>query len=244
MRSSGSFVDRSSWCAPRGLTGTTLARCQQLLSRVPSELISMNKGLTTLQFQSLSVSPFNPQLLQGGTQDNGTWQTEGNPVVWENTMIGDGGQSGFDAANPAFRFHSFFDATPEVNFNNGATADWISVYDPIFGTGGQFYSPIIGDPTVCGHDVRGCRQRLAHEDTRPRNDDHGRGATALQQLDRRLRRHVWRLAADRFAVADECGVGRSGRRFGGGGRAPFERQHHRLGSDDHGSALHLEERQR
>jgi hypothetical protein len=150
MRSSGSFVDRSAWCAPRGITGATLSRCQQLLSRVPSELASMNKGLTTLQFQSLSVSPFNPQLLQGGTQDNGTWQTEGNPVVWENTMIGDGGQSGFDAVNPAFRFHSFFDTSPEVNFNNGATADWIVVYDPIFGTGGQFYSPIIGDPNVSG----------------------------------------------------------------------------------------------
>ena len=72
----------------------------------------MNKGLTTLQFQSLSVSPFNVNVLQGGTQDNGTWQTPGNPVKWENTMIGDGGQSGFDAALPSFRFHTFFNATP------------------------------------------------------------------------------------------------------------------------------------
>jgi hypothetical protein len=150
MRSSGAFVDRSAWCAPRGISGATLARCQQLLSRVPSELESMNRGIVSLQFMSLSVSPFNSQLLQGGTQDNGTWQTEGNPVKWENTMIGDGGQSGFDAANPAFRFHSFFDTSPEVNFSNGATGDWISVYDPLFGTGGQFYSPIIGDPTVTG----------------------------------------------------------------------------------------------
>ena len=49
---------------------------------------------------SLSVSPFNVNVLQGGTQDNGTWQTPGNPVKWENTMIGDGGQSGFDVAQP------------------------------------------------------------------------------------------------------------------------------------------------
>ena len=63
--------------------------------------------MTTLQFQSLSVDPRNANVLQGGTQDNGTWQTEGNPVVWENTMIGDGGQSGFDVAIPEFRFHNF-----------------------------------------------------------------------------------------------------------------------------------------
>ena len=37
----------------------------------------MNKGLSTLQFQSLSVSPHNRKLLQGGTQDNGTWETDG-----------------------------------------------------------------------------------------------------------------------------------------------------------------------
>ena len=32
-------------------------------------------------------------------------------------MGGDGGQSGFDAANPTVRFHNYFDATPEVNFH-------------------------------------------------------------------------------------------------------------------------------
>jgi hypothetical protein len=100
MRSNGNFTDASSWCAPRGLTGVELSRCQQLLSRVPAKLDSMNKGLTTLQFQSLSVSPFNSKILQGGTQDNGTWQSTGNPSKWINTMIGDGGQSGFDIGNP------------------------------------------------------------------------------------------------------------------------------------------------
>ena len=149
MRSSGDLVDRSAWCSDpnRGLSGAALARCQQMLSKVPSELVSLNKGLPTLQFQSLSVSPFNSNLLQGGTQDNGTWQTEGNPQKWENTMIGDGGQSGFDAANPAFRFHTFFNATPDVNFSNGDIADWNWIGDPIFGTEPQsFYVPIISDP--------------------------------------------------------------------------------------------------
>jgi hypothetical protein len=105
--------------------------------------------MATLQFQSLSVSPFNVNVLQGGTQDNGTWQTPGNPVKWENTMIGDGGQSGFDAMLPSFRFHTFYNATPDVNFSNGDIADWNWIGDPIYGTEPQsFYVPIISDPVV------------------------------------------------------------------------------------------------
>ena len=89
---------------------------------VTTELVGMNKGMSTLQFQSLSVSPHDVNMLQGGTQDNGTWENKGQRSLWVNTMIGDGGQSGFDAANPAFRFHTFFNATPDVNFDNGDIA--------------------------------------------------------------------------------------------------------------------------
>jgi hypothetical protein len=148
MRSSGEFSDVSSWCDSRNIVEPRMSRCKQLLSRVPSKLESLNKGLATLQFQSLSVSPHNVNIVQGGTQDNGTWQSTGNPVKWENTMIGDGGQSGFDAGDPDFRFHTFFDASPDVNFSKGDIADWNWIGDPIFGTGGQFYSPIISDPVV------------------------------------------------------------------------------------------------
>jgi hypothetical protein len=149
VRSSGEFVDRSSWCDDpnRGLSGAALARCKQMLSRIPSELQSMNKGLSTLQFQSLSVSPQNPNVLQGGTQDNGTWQTNGNPVKWENTMIGDGGQSGFDVAIPEFRFHNFTGASPDVNFDNGDLEKWIWTGDPL-GQAAEFYAPVISDPVV------------------------------------------------------------------------------------------------
>ena len=149
MRSSGEFVDRSSWCDDpnRGLSGASLDRCRQMLSRIPSELKSLNKGLSTLQFQSLSVSPHNANVLQGGTQDNGTWESDGNPVKWENKMIGDGGQSGFDVAIPGFRMHNFTGASPDVNFNKGNIADWIWTGDPLQ-HGGEFYAPVITDPVV------------------------------------------------------------------------------------------------
>ena len=155
MRSSGRLVNRSSWCTGppnRGLTNPAhVARCQQMLSAIPSKLDGINDGLSTLQWIKVTASPHNPQLLQGGTQDNGTWETPGNPVKWENTMIGDGGWNGFDAANPNFRFHSFFDVSPEVNFEGGNIATWISVYDPLFGhAGSNFYSPIISDPVESG----------------------------------------------------------------------------------------------
>jgi hypothetical protein len=151
MRSSGTFVDRSSWCdsPDRRLKDARLERCRQMLSRIPGELRGVNKGLSTLQFMSLSVSPHNSNLLQGGTQDNGTWENGGSPSLWTNTMIGDGGQSGFDVARPEFRFHNFFDASTEVNFDNGDIANWIWTADPIYGHAGtQFYAPVISDPKV------------------------------------------------------------------------------------------------
>ncbi len=154
VRSSGELVDRSSWCADpnRRLSGDALKRCEQMLSKIPSKLDSMNKGLSTLQFQSLSVSPQNSNVLQGGTQDNGTWQTTGNPTTWTNTMIGDGGQSGFDVGRPDFRFHTYTGTAIDVNFNNGRTADWLFVGGGQMGNdaGSQFYIPIINDPRTSG----------------------------------------------------------------------------------------------
>jgi hypothetical protein len=151
IRSSGDFVDRSSWCGDRHLNGQTLQRCRQLLSKIPSTLSGVNDGLNTLQFQSLSADPRAAGNLQGGTQDNGTWQSGGSTTHWLNEMIGDGGQSGFDAAEASFRFHTFTGASPDVNFNNGNLADWIWTGDPMAAdAGSQFYVPIISDPQVSG----------------------------------------------------------------------------------------------
>ena len=99
---------------------------------MPTRIDSLNKGLSTLQFQSLSVDPSNSNVVQGGTQDNGTWQTTGNPVKWAETMIGDGGQSGFDVVNRQFRFHTFAGQQVDVNFSGGDTADWNWMSDPFF----------------------------------------------------------------------------------------------------------------
>ena len=79
MRSDGAFTDISSQCTTSaGSAGDDLALCQQLLSQVPTHLYSLNKGLSTIQFQSLSVAPDNAKHLQGGNQDNGTFETYGS----------------------------------------------------------------------------------------------------------------------------------------------------------------------
>ena len=152
-RSSGAFADISSQCTTyRGLSGAGLALCQQLLSAVPTYLYSLNKTLSTLQFQSLSVAADNYKHLQGGTQDNGTFETTGSAVVWPQIIYGDGGQSGFNVSNSALRFNSFSSNFHDVNFRNGDPVKWVIASGPIVasGEGSPFYSPIIADPVSAG----------------------------------------------------------------------------------------------
>ncbi|CAA9257648.1 MAG: Glycosyl hydrolase, BNR repeat precursor, partial [uncultured Chloroflexia bacterium] len=152
VRSNGAFSDASATCATRGLSGSQLVACQRLLSRIPARLTSLNKGFSTLQFQSLSVDPRDSRNLIGGTQDNGTWQNNGSSDVWEQSIYGDGGQSGFDAANPSFRFNTFFTQATDANFQNGDPTKWVVISGPLMNSGepAAFYIPIISDPSVGG----------------------------------------------------------------------------------------------
>jgi hypothetical protein len=148
MRSSGSFANISSQCtSPRGLTGSDLALCQQLLSAVPTELFNLNKGLSTIQFQSLSVAADNFRHLQGGNQDNGTFETYGS-LTWPQEIYGDGGQSGFNVTSSSKRFNSFFGQNHDANFRNADPTKWVIISAPIAGSpeGSNFYAPVIADP--------------------------------------------------------------------------------------------------
>ena len=197
IRSSGQFADRSSDCDSRGLAEPYLSRCHELLSAIPTRLESMNRGLGTIQFQSLSVSPFDSGELQGGTQDNGTWENYGSTHTWLQTFWGDGGQSGFDAADPHFRFHTFFDASPDVNFSDGAITDWNWIADPIYGDREPVLRRDHLRPGRPSDDVRRGRDRDVRrqhrrpdEDARHGHDDAGRAQAALQRAHRRLRGSV------------------------------------------------------
>ena len=132
--------------------------CRRLLSAVPSRLISMNAGLSTLQFQSLSLNPANPtREVMGGTQDNGTWLFTGNTTTWNQTIYGDGGQSGFNVANPTIRFNTFFGEYTDTNFRGGDPTMWVVTSAPLLNSpeGSAFYMPIIADPVVGGTQFAG-----------------------------------------------------------------------------------------
>ena len=149
VRSNGQYVDASSDCDSRGLSAAGTAFCKSLLWRIPDQTKPLNKGLTTLQFQSLSVDPKHPQnSLMGGTQDNGTFEYKGSSEVWPQIIYGDGGQSGWNAADSTLRFNSFFGQNHDANFRNGDASKWVIISGKIASSpeGSNFYAPIIPDP--------------------------------------------------------------------------------------------------
>jgi hypothetical protein len=151
VRSDGTFTDISSQCDSRPLSAASNTACHNMLAKVPTTLSTgVNAGLSTLQFQSVSYNPLDPlHSLQGGTQDNGTMVYAGS-TTWNQEIYGDGGQSGFDAVNPAHRFNTFFANYTDANFQNGDPSKWVVISGPLFAEASQFYKPIIADPTVSG----------------------------------------------------------------------------------------------
>jgi hypothetical protein len=152
VRTNGVYVDRSADCDSRGLGKLDLIDCQRFLSAIPQRIDSLNDGLRTLQFQSLTPNPQNAGGdVIGGTQDNGTWAFSGSPT-WFESIGGDGGQSAIDVANPNLRAHTYFDADIDVNHNGNDVNSWDFVSLPLDGSGEQasFYIPLIGDPETSG----------------------------------------------------------------------------------------------
>jgi hypothetical protein len=149
IRTDGNFGDVSSKCNSRGLNAADTAYCKSLLNRVPNKLTDINAGLSTLQFQSLSASAKNPQnTLLGGTQDNGTWSVQGSSSDINQTIYGDGGQSGFNANNDNMRFNTFTGQANDANFHGADPQRWVIISAPILTSaeGSYFYPPIIADP--------------------------------------------------------------------------------------------------
>jgi hypothetical protein len=153
VRSSGQYVDASAQCDSRPIGVASMLTCHRLLSAIPSQIYSLNEGLVTLQFMSVSVNPDDPTgEVQGGTQDNGTWLYTGSSNTWTQTIYGDGGTSGFDVGNPAIRFNQFFLGYGDVNFRSGDPTAWVVVTAPMLNSLEPvgFYWPEIADPVVPG----------------------------------------------------------------------------------------------
>jgi hypothetical protein len=122
-----------------------------MLSAIPTQLESLNTGLSTLQFQSVSINPTNANDIQGGTQDNGTWESDLADGPAE-SVGGDGGNSYIDPANTDIRMHTYYNPQVDVNFRGSDPTGWDWVADPLLGSGeaSSFYIPVEGDRTAPG----------------------------------------------------------------------------------------------
>ncbi len=164
MEGSSGQTEISRMCPTSATAGVSM-RLTPLFARACSRVCRMSwpttstGGFSTPQFQSLSVSPQHPtRLIQGGTQDNGTWQIGGTEdegsednaasSVWHRIIYGDGGQSGFSSTNDALRFNTFTGQANDANFRNGDPTKWVIISAPIVNSpeGAFFYPPVIADP--------------------------------------------------------------------------------------------------
>lgn len=151
IRSTGTFTDDSAKCSTRGLSAINAKLCQQALSAVPTTLESISDGLNTLQFQSVAINADHPlDDIIGGTQDNGTWAYSGTPA-WTETIGGDGGVANISAAG-AYRTHTYYGPTTDVNFQGNNPDTWAYISQPLDEASANeafsFYVPMVADPNA------------------------------------------------------------------------------------------------
>jgi hypothetical protein len=166
-RTDGTYTNDSDRCNTRGLNANDLAQCRAWLSRIPTRIFVMNEGLSTLQFQSLSVNANNPlRDVMGGTQDNGTLVYSGSPT-WFLPVTGDGGDSGIDPTAPNKRFHTYTSTQIDVNFHGATPETWLWVGDTMFfsGEASAFYAPVRQDPVRGGQIFAGMQHVWRTQDT-------------------------------------------------------------------------------
>lgn len=152
VRTNGTYVDKTADCASRSLGKLDLADCRRFLAAIPQRIDSLNDGLRTLQFQSLTPNPKSTANdVIGGTQDNGTWAFSGSPA-WFESVGGDGGQSAIDFVNPDVRAHTYFSADIDVNHQRNDVNAWDFVSVPLDASAelASFYIPLIADPKTGG----------------------------------------------------------------------------------------------
>ena len=121
---------------------------------------SLNPNLHLTQFQSIALHPTDPNILIGGTQDNGTLRHTG-AMEWNQIAGGDGGFALIDQSNPSVMYQTFFNSTgyisPRLSLNGGQSWQFIGC-DECATTPGEFnptdrvkfYAPMALNPAFTG----------------------------------------------------------------------------------------------
>ena len=150
-RTNGTYVDFTSDCANRNLIPGSVADidCRTWLASIPERLITMNKGLPTLQLQDIAVDPTDPYNdLITGTQDNGSPYYDGSK--WSLNVQGDGAPPAIDSAG-TIHYHQYSGEGIDVNFTGTTSGNWIWIGDPLLYSpegAAIFYGPLIADPSI------------------------------------------------------------------------------------------------
>ena len=77
------------------------------------------------QFYKMEIDPTNPEIILGGTQDNGTIQTVGNPDNWEKILGGDGFYAEIHPDNPNIIYAEYQWGQVRKTVNGGG--NWIGI---------------------------------------------------------------------------------------------------------------------
>ncbi|HEX4945161.1 MAG TPA: hypothetical protein VFZ34_00685 [Blastocatellia bacterium] len=123
---------------------------------------TLNPGLNLTQFQSVAMHPTDPNILIGGTQDNGTNKHSG-ATGWDNLDDGDGGFTLIDQSNPNVMYHTYYNGSqyfsPSLSLNGGQRGSWqfIGCDECVANQGGlnpndrvKFYAPLALNPAFTG----------------------------------------------------------------------------------------------
>ncbi|MCI0391253.1 MAG: hypothetical protein MOB07_21135 [Acidobacteria bacterium] len=91
----------------------------------------LNNTISITQFISIALHPTDPNILIGGTQDNGTNRFRGN-LAWDHSDNGDGGFALIDQSNPQVMYHTYFNQNgtsaligPAISTDGGDNWDFI-----------------------------------------------------------------------------------------------------------------------
>ena len=113
-----------------------------------------NTNLATLQFTGIAVDPKNPQIIQGGMQDNNKAFTTngGATVAWTAVDRGDGGVAFIDPFDSKIWYGTRFNKTFQRNDQGaGFTGDWPFLTEGIDQQDRSlFYIPLAMDPSTEG----------------------------------------------------------------------------------------------
>lgn len=104
--------------------------------------LALNNQLTITQNYNIALHPRNPDLVMGGTQDNGTAERVSGDLSWPQLIGGDGGFLAYDHDQPTRRYSTYV-RLAVFRFNGASFAE---ITGPWSNDRRSFISPLVMDP--------------------------------------------------------------------------------------------------